>query len=512
MQKNKFRKGLVLAVIVLFVGTSIVQGLIDNSGLISDNISTENLMSDYLWDTDWRYRKQITINHSYVDANLTNFPVLVVHTSSNFSNNAQPDGDDFVFIDGNDVKLNHEIEYYNSTYGELIAWVNLTLLSSTDDTVFYIYYGNLNCNNQENVEETWSNHYVAVYHMNDLSITTIADSTENLNHGVKANLSLEQDGKIGKAQDFERDNNQYIVVSDDDSLDLNGNYTHEHWINTETLDANGYILYKGGYYGSSVIDYSCSFQGDNQYNSQSWDLTHNPICYTGIGTISSTETWYYTATTSDKGQIGGYKAFLNGTLMDADDEDTTLISNEYDLQIGRRTGALQLFFDGLIDEIRISDIPRSKEWINTSYNNQNDPESFMSFGEQEFFNYPPDAPTITGPTDVPPGTYEYTFKAIDPDGDDVYYWIDWGDGNGEETDFHASGEEVKLNHTFLEIQVYLVGAKAIDTYNYESEWGHLEVTIPKNKPFFHNFPLLNWLLERFPLLQRLFTILEVYVL
>lgn len=499
MRKSKLLKGLVIAVIFLFVGASIVQGIIDNSGIINDNISTENLMSDDRWDTDWHYRKQIIINHSYVDDNLTYFPVLVVHTSSNISNNAQPDGDDFVFIDGNGVKLNHEIEYYNSTFGELIAWVNLTLLSSTDDTVFYIYYGNPTCNNQENVEETWSNHYVAVYHMNDLSLTMIADSTENHNHGIKDDATPEKNGKIGKAQDFERDNTQYIVVSDDYSLDLNGNYSHEHWIKVETLDAHGYILYKGGYFGSTIIDYSCSFQMDNQYNSQSWDLTHNPICYTGHGTISSTETWYYTATTSDKGQNGGYKAFLNGSIMDIDDEDTTDISNEYDLQIGRRIGANQLFFDGLIDEIRISDIPRSEEWINTSFNNQNEPETFMSFGKQEFFNYPPEAPIITGPTNGKTGVeYGYNFSLFDADNDSMYLRVDWGSGNpGKWYGPYASGTKVRLNHSWNEKGTHIIRAQAIDIYDAESDWGTLEVTMPKSQNV-----QFGWL-ERFPLFQRL---------
>jgi len=33
----------------------------------------------------------------------------------------------------------------------------------------------------------------------------------------------------------------------------------------------------------------------------------------------------------------------------------------------------------------------------------------------------------------------------------------------------------------------------------ESNWSDpLPITMPKNKPFFYNFPLLNWLVERFP--------------
>ena len=43
----------------------------------------------------------------------------------------------------------------------------------------------------------------------------------------------------------------------------------------------------------------------------------------------------------------------------------------------------QLFCDGKIDEVRISKTVKSPEWILTSYNNQNDPMSFLSFGPEE---------------------------------------------------------------------------------------------------------------------------------
>ena len=41
------------------------------------------------------------------------------------------------------------------------------------------------------------------------------------------------------------------------------------------------------------------------------------------------------------------------------------------------------FYNGVIDELRISKICRSSSWISTEYNNQNDPLSFLSFGPEE---------------------------------------------------------------------------------------------------------------------------------
>jgi len=61
-------------------------------------------------------------------------------------------------------------------------------------------------------------------------------------------------------------------------------------------------------------------------------------------------------------------------------------------------------FDGVIDEVKV-------------YKNHEG-------------NQPPNAPTIEGPTTGTVGEeYSYTLLAADPDGGDISYWIDWGDGN-----------------------------------------------------------------------------------
>ncbi len=96
-------------------------------------------------------------------------------------------------------------------------------------------------------------------------------------------------------------------------------------------------------------------------------------------------------------------------------------------------------------------------------------------------NSAPAAPVITGPTGVKPGDYEYTFQSIDPDGDYVKYFIDWGDGiNSDWIGPYSSGEEMKLNHTYSKKRIYLIRAKAMDLDNYESKWGYLPVRISKS--------------------------------
>ncbi|MCK5261019.1 MAG: rhodanese-like domain-containing protein [Thermoplasmatales archaeon] len=87
-------------------------------------------------------------------------------------------------------------------------------------------------------------------------------------------------------------------------------------------------------------------------------------------------------------------------------------------------------------------------------------------------NQPPDAPTITGSTEGEPGVeYEYIFNATDLDGEDIYYYIDWGDENYSGwIGPYPSGEDVIVNHTWDEIGIYNISAKAKDVYGDEGNW------------------------------------------
>jgi hypothetical protein len=121
----------------------------------------------------------------------------------------------------------------------------------------------------------------------------------------------------------------------------------------------------------------------------------------------------------------------------------------------------------------------------------------------------PDIPTINGPTSGKPKTeYNFTFKSSDPDEDDLYYYIDWNDGNIEEwIGPFTSNEDAVVNHTWSKKGTYTIRAKAKDDYDMESDWGEITITIPRNKAAYNSF--FHWLFERFPLLERLLSLIRL---
>ena len=113
-------------------------------------------------------------------------------------------------------------------------------------------------------------------------------------------------------------------------------------------------------------------------------------------------------------------------------------------------------------------------------------------------NHAPNTPTIDGAVEGKVGeTYNYSFISIDQDGNNISYFIDWGDGIEIAIGPYPSGEEATASHSWEERGTYIIRAKAIDIFGAESNWSTLEVTMPRNKP------IMNLFESRFPLLYRL---------
>lgn len=116
---------------------------------------------------------------------------------------------------------------------------------------------------------------------------------------------------------------------------------------------------------------------------------------------------------------------------------------------------------------------------NTAFAQDSQWDEFLKTFLQLNENTAPNVPTIEGETRGEPGTeYEFTVTATDTDNDDMYIFVDWGDGNtsGWAGPFE-SGEEVTFEYTWSQQGTYEIRVKAKDSE--ESNWGTLQVRMPK---------------------------------
>ena len=101
--------------------------------------------------------------------------------------------------------------------------------------------------------------------------------------------------------------------------------------------------------------------------------------------------------------------------------------------------------------------------------------------------------------------YTYSTSTTEPEGDDVYYWFDWGDGtNSDWVGPFVSGDPASADHAWTEKGTYEIRVKAKDTLGAESAWSEpLSVKMPRTCVLFSTHPILLWLLEKLPIFRHL---------
>ncbi len=313
---------------------------------------------------------------------LVDFPMLVsLDSDASLASNAKSDGYDIAFTASNEsTQLKHEIESYNNSTGALIAWVKIPTLSTSADTVIYMYYGNASATDQSDKNNVWNNNYVTVQHLNDLTTSTVDDSTSGNYDGAKssANNPLESDAKIYKAQDFSSDSINYGALS------ISNTYTAEAWIKADTLSASGdRTTFGSSVFASALLGsgygtwLTIGKGGGTEVTLVSYETANTGHNTTGAG-LNTTD-WFHIVAIATKS--GNAKVYVNGVERLSFTTSNTAWSGNFTL--GDLRDARGIYFDGLIDEVRLSNNIRDFDWISTEYKNQNSPSTFYTLGNVE---------------------------------------------------------------------------------------------------------------------------------
>ena len=343
------------------------------------------------WNDDWLYRKQLTINSSQVTADLTNFPILVSITDGDLSSKAQSDGDDIVFTLDQGNQLHHEIESFDSTTGELTAWVKIPELDSDEDSYIYIYYGNPTTDNMQKAIEVWDENFVMVQHMDDVDSSNVNDSTRNNIFGVKgaANNPDEIEGKINKSQDFD-EISEYIIYDDGDFFNwtpVDDEITISAWFYPTVIpgdDEN--FLFLASQQGNLNYVFALNTNSSSQTNlicfilNSDWSSLEG---YFGVNWTPTINEWYHIVFATST--AGNNEIYIDGVAQVVSefgwDDNSEINAN---LIYTQATDTSR----GLIDELHYSNTARSDDWIETEFNNQDDPAAFLSVGYEERGNSP----------------------------------------------------------------------------------------------------------------------------
>ena len=353
---------------------------------------------DPWYSSSWSYRRQVTLQSSQIATTTSAFPVLAtttladLRTTTNGGKVGNDNGYDIVFTDTDgETVLNYEREKYASTTGEIAYWIK-TDISSTTDKVIYMYYGSSTSSDQATTTGVWDDNYVMVQHMHHDWDASAVDSTKYDNDGTNNNFysatSSVSTGQVDGAIDFDG-GDDYVNVNSGGANDLVGGAsgaTVSAWIKI-TNDATRKIIFHDAWLVNSQTRLRVEIQTDETIELGARDDTYASQQTVVTDSAISCGVWHHITALFDIANdnidiyVDGSKPAQTGSAIFAQstfDTDATTWTN-----IGAAGGINTLFFNGLIDEVRISNVARTAQWIETEYNNQVSVGSFMTIGAEQ---------------------------------------------------------------------------------------------------------------------------------
>ena len=344
------------------------------TGIESGTVGELTLDSDW-YSRYWGYRKKVTIDNTKVSgaSDFTNFPILFSLLDSDFKSVAHggkvgtTNGDDIVFTstDGQTL-LDYELEEYNSTTGAVNVWVEVPTLTTASDTVIYVYFGNGSAANQEDPTGVWDANY-KVWHLDETTGTTY-DSTSNNKDAVNTNSTLDATGWIGNGNSFDGDTD-YLTAAQ--VMTTDNTMTYGGW-----FQATDHSV---GQVRAVLQQTDASENGFEMFTMK--NLTKAKVfCWDGVGNSPSgytleLNTWYLVYCLHDGTDM---KLFVNGTQRDTISSAVTADAASFQMGGGVEQGTY--WHNGPLDEVRVSNVARSADYLLTEYNNESSTSTFYTIG------------------------------------------------------------------------------------------------------------------------------------
>ena len=328
----------------------------------------------------WSYRMKIRVAGYNQAETLVNFPTLVI-LSTNIPGflytdfNSSANGADLRFAASNQTtELNYEIEKWN-TNGDSYVWVQIPSVATTNDYI-YAYWGNSAsvpaCTTNGSA---WSENFAGVWHLDPSFGSPFRDASVNGNNGANGN-SLDIAGAIANGRDFNQ--NDYVQVSDANSLDLSSAVTIEAWVKLDTYPTEwNVIVVKGD--AANTRDYAIFIRntGDILISCTTQNGGHH---FYPTGQNFTLGVWHHIAGLIDT-SINRMAVFIDGQQKGVDNSQSigALIPNSEPLRFADVANAYPI--DGKVDEVRVSNVARSTNWINTCWFNQVSNSAFLAFSD-----------------------------------------------------------------------------------------------------------------------------------
>ena len=305
-------------------------------------------MAHAWWSDDWAYRKKIILNATAsgadIKADLASVPVLVrLHTGNFDFLSAKDDGADLRFVSGDDTTpLKYHIEKYDALNELAVIWVQVPKLTAASSSeAVWLYYGNDSASAGDDAKGTYDVNQVAVYHFGGSG--ALKDYTAYANNATQSTITSQAPASlIGPGATFAGTSTITIPATPSLSFNAQGGFAFSAWIKITDPQKNALLFSQNDGTSPMVIgiDQTKVYAGTPGKEARpSTELTLN--------------VWHHLAVTAGKRLV----IYIDGVEAAAVDVALpVLISN---ITLGAS-------YNGEMDEVQISNIARSADWIKTA--------------------------------------------------------------------------------------------------------------------------------------------------
>ena len=338
----------------------------------------------------WSYRCKLTYSMwSTGYSDLTNFPVCLYWTGTSGlstlpSGMMDADGGGAALSNGADIRFSQdkygkiplafEIVQFSTNNNTTLAsgeiHVKLPTLYYNMNTPFYIWWGNSSAsalapNDTYGSQNVWDSNFVFVEHMEE-SAAPWKDSTSNVHISTSNSNVAQGSGYLSKGAVYSSESaTAYIGYSGVSSLSPTTALTLSAWVKATNWNSNRRIIQKG-------VDSQYKLSRETGAGGTCLYLTlTGPTGTSASGALPSSGVFHHFAATYNSAATQA-KFYIDGGLVNTTAMSGNIASTLQDLNIGHKpsSGSNGDSMLGTIDEVRISNIARSDDWINSEWANQ----------------------------------------------------------------------------------------------------------------------------------------------
>jgi len=339
----------------------------------ADSTAVGTILDEDIGVETARYKMKITFSGYNKVETLNDFPALVM-LGTNLSNFGydqfeSPTGGDLRFANAGETELlDYEVEKWDVA-GQSYVWVRIPELVDSS-TYVWGYWGiaeNTNAPPSTTNGSVWASSFEAVWHLGaDGGVEDLTDATTNGVNLADNGDSVNATGKIGDGQYLDG-TSDYLTSACPAALGGNPVFTVSWWIRYNEQPSRIWAMGigttgAGSYHG--LINTGGGTQLGVYGGAQ-----NNP------NILAYRDTWLHMTTVhlADNTQ----KTYLNGIEADSDGGLVYSINAGGGFRIGQGPESK---YKGDVDEVRLSNVARSTNWVWASWNNQAQNTSFCDYG------------------------------------------------------------------------------------------------------------------------------------